>query len=117
MLRLNCAEGLKSISLPSMRSSEKVGDTGIRYTSAKSSPSGVTYEFTGGLPAVQAVIVTFLKMPGKVVFGYESENPTALEFRAEWPQNAGVGPAKLLVQSLSFSDMAMTVGSITLCMT
>lgn len=117
MLQLNCGTGLKPISLPALRSAVKVGDTGVRYTSTQSFPSGVTYEFTGALAEVQATIVTFLKKPGPVVIGYEPESPTALDFRAAWPQNAGTEPAKLLVQPLSFSDIEMTVASITLCTT
>lgn len=117
MLQLNCGEGLKPISLPSLRSAAKVGDTGVRYTSTHSIPSGVTYEFTGALPEVRAAIVRFLKKPGSVIIGYESGNPSALDFRAAWPQSAETEPVKLLVQSLSFSDSEMTVGSITLCTT
>lgn len=115
MLKLSCGEGLEPISLPALRSAERVGDTDVRYTSTRGVQAGATYEFTAPLPDVQAVIVTFLKKPGPVVFGYESDRPTALDYRATWPAGAGTEPTMLLVRSLSFSDFEMSAVSITLC--
>lgn len=115
MLQLNCGKGMTAIELPAQRSAEKVGETDVRYSSAKYFPSGVTYEFSGPLPEVQAVIVSFLKKPSYVNQGWASQFPTALDYRAMWPESASAEPAKLLVQSSPFSEDKMDIGSIKLC--